>query len=139
MASTFTSSGVATGVMAKSLIGLNAVTATYNVATAFVINDVVQMVKVPKGAKILEIILACGELDTGSNSLTLSVGDGDEAARFIAASTVGQAGGVTRLAVAGGLGYVYTANDTIDVKAAAAANALASAADLTLTVIYELP
>lgn len=139
MATTYESAGVATSVMAKTLIGLNAVSRTYNVASAFAINDVVKMVKVPKGAKILDIILACGELDTGSNSLTLSVGDDTDAARFISASTVGQAGGVTRLAVAAGVNYVYTAESTINVKAAAAANALSAAADLTLSVIYELP
>ena len=140
MATTFTSSGVATGIMAKSLIGLNAVTATYTVSSALVVNDVIEMVKVPKGAKIVEVILACGDLDTdGTPAVVLAVGDGTTADRFITGSTVGQAGGVTRLGVAAGLGYVYTANDTIDIKATTAADAMSSAADVTLTVVYELP
>lgn len=139
MASTFESSKVADGIPTRTLNGLNSVKATYNVATALVVNDVIKMVKVPKGARIVDIILACGVLDTdGTPAVVLAVGDGTTAGRFITGSTVGQAGGVVRLGVAAGLGYVYTADDTIDIKATTAADALAAAADVTLTVIYDM-
>lgn len=99
--------------------------------------DIIQMVKVPNGARVLDVFLAADDLDTdGSPTITLSVGDGDDDDRYIVASTIGQASGVARLSSAVGADKVYTAEDTIDVKVVAAATAK-QAGDITLTVWYQ--
>jgi hypothetical protein len=95
----------------------------YYIATgdALVINDVIQMVKVPIGARILSIDLNCTDLDSGTTpAVTLDVGDGTTTARFITSSTIGQAGGNLRFpsdstTTAAGVGYQYTVADTIDI------------------------
>ena len=56
-------------------------------------SDVLQMVKMPAGAKIIDMHLACTDLDTWANSITLDIGDGDDIDRFYDGSTLGQAGG----------------------------------------------
>jgi hypothetical protein len=55
-------------------------------------SDVLQMVKIPAGAKILDISLSCTDMDTGANSVTLDIGDGDDVDRFFDGSTLAQAG-----------------------------------------------
>lgn len=145
MATTFTASKVATSVPAKEEHqGLVQVTATYEIAAALVVNDVIQMVKVPIGARIVTISLAADDLDSGATPLiTLDVGDGGDTDRFIAASTIAQAGGIARIgdnitgaAAADCLGYVYTADDTIDVLVHAAPATGATSGTITMVVTY---
>lgn len=139
MATTFTATAAAASapVRVDPDGGENVVVSTYTL-TEGTINDVIQMVKVPKGAVITAITLACPDIDTNvSPTVTLSVGDGGSTARFISASTIGQAGGVASLSVPGGLGYTYTADDTIDVLIAAA-TATFAAGDITLVVKYKM-
>lgn len=113
------------------------------------INTVLATLAVPGDASIVEIILTSTDLDTnGSPAITLDVGDasGPETPdddRFIAASTVAQAGGTQRASTNGGtnglLNPIYTYSTTgeqeieVTVKAAAATGA---AGTVTLTVIY---
>src|SRR5207248_434817 len=104
-----------------------------------VVNDVIQMVKVPNGACILEVILSSDDLDTGSAAIILAVGDGVLADRFIKGSTVAQAGGIDRLGVgiaanlmSGATAYQYTAEDTIDVKVTTAPATGTTAGDIVL-------
>lgn len=117
MASTFTTAATASTVPPRSpsAAGLTAVKATYTAATALVVNDVIQMVKVPLGAVIYRVELAVDDLDTGA-AIVLAVGDGVVADRYITGSTIGQAGGVVTTNNVAGAGYTYTADDTIDVK-----------------------
>ena len=100
-------------------------------------NDIIQMVKVPSGATILDVTMACTDIDTGTPAVALQVGDGGSATRFIGTSTIGQGGGVARLDQFGGLGYKYTADDTIDVKISTVA-ATKAAGTLTLVARYTL-
>lgn len=104
-----------TGVQPRDHLGVIPVYATFTATVALALNDVIEMVKVPKEAVILDIILTSTDIDTGA-AATMSVGDGGSVARYITDSTVGQAGGMVRLTNYAGVGYVYTANDTIDVK-----------------------
>lgn len=147
MATTFTATKVASTIPPKGTHqGVIAVRSVYTLLAALVINDVIQMVTVPKYAQILEIILTSDDLDSnGSPLITLSVGDGNLADRFIKADTVAQAGGIVRLGAgltaalqSGGVGYRYTAEDTIDVKVIAAPATGATAGDISLTVLYHL-
>lgn len=91
-----------------------------NAGAALEVNDVLEMIKVQKGFRVLEVILETPDLDTGgSPTIELSVGDGGSATRFIsgAGSTIAEtSGGFARLSTVGGLGYKYTEDDTIDVK-----------------------
>lgn len=147
MASTFMATKVASTIPAKSEHqGVIAVRSKYTLTAALVLNDVIQMVTVPKGAQILEIILGSDDLDTnGTPTIVLNVGDGNLSDRFIKQQTVAQAGGVVRLGagiaatlVSGAIGYQYTAEDTIDVLVQAAPATGATSGDITLAVLYHL-
>ena len=96
-------------------------------ATAFVINDVVQMVKVCNGARVVAVRLSVDALDSSTGIVT-AVGDGDDDDRFITGSTIGRSGasGYQNMNAHTGLGYAYTADDTIDFKVTTAATGTAS-------------
>lgn len=95
--------------------------------TAFVINDVVQMVKVQSGTVVTSVLLSVDALDT-STGIVVAVGDGSDDDRFITASTIGRssAAGVANLNNHAGHLYQYTADDTIDFKVTTAASGTAS-------------
>jgi len=143
MATTYSSSKVAATVAARSGIDITAVYMTYEAAVALVLDDIIQMVKVPAGATILELILSVDDLDTGT-TLVLDVGDGADDDRYILGSTIGQGGGTVRLgqgvtgaAAANALNYNYTAEDTIDVHVDTAP-AGGGTGTVALAVIYTL-
>lgn len=134
-----TTSKVASTVQPRANLGVNSVTGTYTLTAALALNDVIQMVKIPSGATVLDTILSCNDLDTGgAPTITLSVGDGGSTARYLSASTIGQTGGLAHTATHGGHGYAYTADDTIDVLVAAAPATGATTGTVALTVIYTL-
>jgi hypothetical protein len=142
MATTYSADKVAATVQSRAGIGMEAVFETFEASVALIINDVIQMVKVPVGATILEILLGVDDLDSGTD-VTLSVGDGSDVDRFIEAATIGQGGGVVRLgqgvtgaAAAGCMNYEYTAEDTIDIKVIAAPTG--GTGTLKLAVIYTM-
>lgn len=130
--------------------GSNWITSTFDVAaavdatngggaggTAFVVNDVVQMCKVPKGARVLEVILTTTDLDTGTPALVLDVGDGDDTDRYIDGATIGGTGGTARLGsgiTTNTPAFTYTANDTIDVLVQVAPATGTATGTLTLVV-----
>lgn len=148
MASTLLSPQAAAGIQAHSLPGAGVVIAArakYTLIAALVINDVIQMVKVPKGACILEVILTSDDLDS-STGVVLAVGDGVTADRFISGSTVGQAGGIVRMGSgvtaanqSGASAFQYTVDDTVDVKVTTApSGTAATTGDIVLTVLYSM-
>lgn len=119
--------------------GVLAVVGTYALSAALALNDVIQMVTVPAGATILNVILATTDLDTnGTPTIALTVGDGSDADRFITASTVGQAGGVANLNASTGAGYKYSATDTVDVTVATGPATGATSGTVSLTVLYTM-
>jgi hypothetical protein len=129
---------VASGIQPRAELGLNCVSETYELTAALVLDDVIQMVKIPVGAIIQEVILSVDDLD-GATSLTLSVGDGDDPNRYIQASTIGQAGGTARMAMVTTIdchNYTYTADDTIDVHAEAVSGSETATGTIVLTVFY---
>lgn len=139
MASTLTSSKVASTVMTRKVEDLTAVWATYTLTAALVINDVIQMVKVPAGATIIDVLVSAPDLDTGSSpAIVLAVGDGTTPARFISGSTIAQAGGIAKLGVVAGVLYQYTADDTIDIKVITAPATGATEGTISLMVLYSL-
>lgn len=116
--------------------------ATYTLAAALALNDVIEMVKIPSGAKIIDMVLATTDLDTnGAPAIVLDVGDGADTDRFIDGTTIGQTGGTVRL----GSGittnthvYSYTADDTIDVLVQVGPATGAASGTVSLAVTYTL-
>lgn len=83
-----------------------------------VVNDTVLMLPIPKGFRVLHGILKSTDLDTGTATITLSVGDSAAANNYWAASTIAQAGGATSLS-GSRLSYKYTADDVLKLLVAA--------------------
>lgn len=111
--------------------------ASYSLSAALALNDVIQMVKVPKGATVLDVELITTDLDTGgSPAIALHVGYGGDADYFIASSTVGQAGGVARASASTAKPLAFTAEDTIDVTVATGPATGATSGTVSLVVYY---
>jgi hypothetical protein len=140
MATTFTATTAASGGTAYGvgLAGQKVVAyGEYAITGALVVNDVIEMVRVPKNARILGVSLYAPDLDTdGTPAIVLGVGDGSSTSRFISAATVGQSGGFTETLVAAGFGYQYTAEDTIDIIVSTAPDVGATSGTLKLAVEY---
>lgn len=132
MATTYVSTKCATGVQPRLDIHDDTLYCEFDIAaavataanggggaggTAFVVNDVVQMVKVCAGTRVVGCVLSVPALDS-STGIVVAVGDGDDDDRFITASTIGRSStmGVANLNNHAGLLYQYTADDTIDFK-----------------------
>ena len=92
-------------------VGINTVYAEYTLGAAFSAGDVVQMVKVPNGARIRNVRIANLSVASG----TFSVGDGGDTARYIA-STSATLSTVFSLNQAGGVGYKYSLSDDAAVQ-----------------------
>lgn len=147
---TVSGSASATTIPAREHFGsaLNSVVSTFAHPTTgdgSAAGDIIEMVKVPKGAVVLEVWLTSEDLDTSTApAIELDVGDGGDVDRFIDGATIGQAGGIVRLgsgvaaaAMDGAFGFAYTVDDTIDVKVVAAAGTKA-AGTITLGVLYAM-
>lgn len=104
--------------------------AVNNTSTAL---GTIEMIKVPRNCVVTDVILATDDLDSGT-TLTLDVGYGVNDDYFIAASTIGQAGGIARASAVTGLPLAFTAPDTIDVKVKALGTT--AAGTIWLTVFY---
>lgn len=91
---------------------------------ALVINDLIKMVNVPLGAKIIGMTLGSDDLDTGGPTITLDVGDTDgtpDQDRYFAASVAAQAGATpTTALLKAGFGYTFAADGTIQILVLAA-------------------
>ena len=102
--------------------------AVYTLTAALVEADVIQMIPVAAGERVVDLILVSEDLDTnGAPTITLDVGDGDDPDRYIDGATIGQTGGFSRMgeglatdAEAIAVNKLYTAADTIDVTVSAA-------------------
>jgi len=141
MASTLYSSdcAVGSGIQPRAGIGLCTVSATYALAAALELDDLIHMVKIPAGATLLDVILDVPDLDSdGSPAITLSVGYTGALEAFISQSTVGQAGGIVRLSVPGGSQKLFAAADTIQVSAMAAPATGATEGTIKLTALYTM-
>ncbi len=141
MASTFLSAKAAAGVQPhESVDGVNCITATYALTAALVDEDIIQMVKLPKGSRVIDLVLSVTDLDTNvSPAIILEVGDGADVDRYIDASTIGQTGGTVRLGsgiTTNTQAFTSTADDTIDVHVETAPATGAATGSLTLSVTY---
>jgi len=117
--------GVGDGQSAKVV----AATYTVTAGAALVINDLIQSPMIQAGSVITDVMVVVDDLDT-STGITLDVGYGVDPDYFVAASTIGQTGGVVRASAATAHPLVLTTNDTIDV--------LVKAAPTTGTTTYRI-
>lgn len=131
---TFTTTKTAASIQPRAGIDVTSVTGEFSIPTGFATNDVVQMVKVPKGALVQEVILS-SSAGVGATA-NLAVGDSGNTARYIA-STAFTAAALARLGVHAGHGFVFTADGTVDVLAASIATPTVGTV-IRLTVIYTL-
>ena len=110
-------SGIANGYPAVTPSGahdLVAAQARFTLAAALEVGDIIEMLELPPGCVAVDCILDVADLDTGTPAILLDVGVmagdvGDKTlanrtltANLIAGSNVGQAGGIARMAGAGG-------------------------------------
>ena len=102
--------------------------AVYTLTAALAENDIIEMIPVAAGERVVDLQIVSEDLDThGTPTITFDVGDGDDVDRYIDGTTIGQTGGFARLgdglatdAEAIAVNKLYTAADTIDVKVSAA-------------------
>lgn len=115
--------------------------ASYSLTAALALNDVIDMFKVPAGARITGVTLKTSDLDTGgSPAIVLDVGDSGDTDRLIDGATVGQAGGTSSALVSStGQFYQYTAETMISVLVQAAPETGATTGTVELSVTYILP
>lgn len=126
---TYSASGYDTAPVASHGLAdaVHALYAEISVTAALTTSDAFNFGYLPAGARVIGGFIEATDMDTnGTPTLTINVGDADDADRFFAASTVGQAGTAgTALAVAG-LGHKYSSKTLI--TGAPAANAATGAA-----------
>jgi len=110
--------------------------------TDLTLNTVLDAVRLPKGARVHEVVLTATDLDTnGTPTLALAVGDAALANRFINGAAVGQTAGAVRAGndatAAANLAAhtAYAAETVIQVKVTTAA-ATAAAGTIVLAVFY---
>lgn len=111
--------------------GMIARTVTYTFVAAQSAGDVIMMVPVPRGAQINDLIVQGGFV-AGSGSITVTPGDGGVANRFGSLSAVNVAVHATL-----GIGYTYSADDTIDLAVTTVTTATATGS-VRLSVFYSM-
>ncbi|HEX7965717.1 MAG TPA: hypothetical protein VF651_08375 [Gammaproteobacteria bacterium] len=106
---TYTSAQVLSGTVPINERGASFfVYGSISLTTALAANDVVQLMNVPNGYKVLNVTVDTDDLDSGASpALKFNLGDSGSATRYLSQSTLAQAGGVAYNNVAGSTGYVY--------------------------------
>ena len=104
--------------------------------TSVTANDVVQVCRVPKGAKMLDVKLS-GAADGGAITGTVTVGDGNDPDRYITTVSASAAVPVLKMtSAAGGMGYEYSADDTLDITFSAVSVGSGTATLVRLAATY---
>jgi len=97
------------GVQARFLeTGAVTVVAEYTSSATLAANDVIQMFKIPKGARITALKVGVDE------AIEICVGDGVSLNRYMATATASTV--VVGLETADSMAYEYTAEDTVDIE-----------------------
>jgi hypothetical protein len=135
-----TKTATGSGVQPRTNLALCSVSGTYTMLAAFLDEDVVNLVTVPAGATVLEVILDVPAL-TDQADVTWDLGDATVTGRFILAGTEGRSslGAIVRLSVVGSSQYAYTADTKIQFKIKTVPGATAvTNGTIKLTVIYTM-
>lgn len=106
------------------------------ITAALTTADVLQFGYLPIYARVIDAYLEATDMDTnGSPTLAFNIGDAGDVDRLFAASTAGQAAGVTRMTAVTGFGHRYDTK-TLITGAPSTNAATGVAGTLALTVIY---
>lgn len=141
---TKTSTAVGSTVMPRLIhAGVNVVNAVFVAGGATVsAGDVIQMVKVPHGARIVDVMVGGNSVNTG---LGISVGDGSLSNRFITTVSLSSTSLIFRMNNPAGMGHAVSLSDdatvqydTIDITVQDTASASVTAS-IELTVWYVAP
>lgn len=107
---------------------------TYTFAAAQSAGDVIQMMPIPKGAVVADVIANFAGLGGASLTVT-SIGDGNSTGRYGFNSVSTNVANVVRATK--GVGYSYSAEDTIDIIIGTATSASAGTT-VYLEVLYSM-
>ena len=101
--------------------------------------DTLEMIPIPKGAKIVDMNFACDDA-TATGCSGVEIGDGGSRARFFNALTIGTPLAVNLAGdgVPGSIGYEYPSEDTIDIVINDQRGAAATASNWILNVFYKM-
>lgn len=111
---TYSSTRYSSNPQARSREGETMLFASVLSTAAFATSDIVNFFYVPAGFTALGVQLSSTDIDTnGTPTVTIDIGDSGDVDRLIAASTIGQAAGVTNTMARAGFGYLYTADTLI--------------------------
>ena len=116
--------------------GAKVMTCSYAWTANLLINDLIQSPPLPKGAVITDVMITTTSM--GAAAVTLDVGYGGDPDYFIAASTIGVAGGVARASASTAHPLTLTVNDTIDVLVKVAPTTPVASGTVSITVYYTL-
>lgn len=139
MATTYQSDKVASSIPARSGVGVVTQVCSFSVATALVVNDVIQLFKVPQNAVILNLWVSSDGTQGANTDSVFTVGDGADTDRFI--TTAGglilrSGGGVAFMNAFAGAGYQYTAEDTVDLKVTTVGTGQTTGGTIRAGIIY---
>lgn len=140
MATTYSASGVATGVQPRTSIpGVISELVTYTLTANPVVNDVIQMCVLPANARLIDVILDVDALDT-TDSVVLAAGTSATPTLFIKTAIVGRsgAGGIQHANQNGTVNYTSTTDQTLVIKFTTAPTGLNSTNSLRLGVLYTM-
>jgi hypothetical protein len=130
---TKTASKAAAGIQPKGLsVGLVAVTSTWSLTSSNSAGDVIQMIKVPKGATPVYVSLTGAGTGVGS----VNVGDGVSAARYIS-NYLNSAASAMTVINTNYTPYTYSVDDTIDITVSAVSLATV-AGSFVMTAIFAM-
>lgn len=130
---TLTNPHTTSGAQPKAVhAGANSITGYYSLTGNLSAGDVIQMVKIPAGAVVTDMVLL--QITGAGSAHQIAVGDGLSTARYLALTSV--SGSVVYRATAG-IPYSYSADDTIDVLVNAVTSAT-TVGSFALTVMYKM-
>lgn len=101
-------------------------------------STVIQGLVIPKNQRITGLVVKADDADSnGSPTLVFSIGDSGNASRYLASSTLAQAGGVTTAMAAAGVNFVTTADTIITLTINTQAATQTAGATIFVQLQYE--
>ena len=129
---TLTAPDVSAGVQPKGLrVGLVAVASTFSNSACLSTGDVIQMVKVPANATVVDL-----KISTSITAGSVTIGDGVDTDRYHQGYAMSLSGGLAQM-TAVLTPYTYSTDDTIDVVVSASAT-MSAAGAINLIVVYSM-
>lgn len=141
VAQTWYAPKITAGHPARAGLGVEIAWDVFTVSEAVEASDIFQMVAVAKGATVIDLLFAASDLDTHMTpTLTFDIGDDGDVDRFVDGTTIGSSAGHCKLGqgitTTSYQGYTYTADNTVDAKAATAPATGAASGTLFLSVTF---